>query len=71
MSIELAEALKRKLTGKKVIVDPACPELMRFAKWTGIVKTVNMNCKALVQFDGPADEGWYDIDPAYLTVVEE
>ena len=29
-----------------------------------------MNCRAIVQFDGPVDISWYDIDPAYLTVVD-
>jgi hypothetical protein len=70
MSIELAEKLKQKLTDKWVVVDPSVPELRRFANWTGKVKTVNMNCRALVEFDGGVDIGWYDIDPAFLTVVD-
>lgn len=70
MSIELAEKLKQKLTDKWVVVDPAAPELKRFANWTGKVKTVNMSGRALVEFDGPVDIGWYDIDPAFLTVVD-
>lgn len=70
MSIELAEKLKDKLTDKFVVVDASIPELKRFANWTGKVKTVNMNCRALVEFDGPVDIGWYDIDPNYLTVVD-
>ncbi|HUQ70825.1 MAG TPA: hypothetical protein VM165_14945 [Planctomycetaceae bacterium] len=70
MSIELAEKLKSTLTDKWVVVDPAVPELKRFAEWTGKVRTVNMNCRALVEFDGPVDIGWYDIDPAFLTVVD-
>lgn len=70
MSIELAEKLKQKLTDKWVVVDPAAPELKRFANWTGKVRTVNMNGRALVEFDGPVDIGWYDIDPAFLTVVD-
>ena len=70
MSMELAEKLKDKLTDKFVVVDPSIPELRRFAEWTGKVKTVNMSCRALVEFDGPVDIGWYDIDPAYLTVVD-
>lgn len=70
MSIELAEKLKQKFTDKFVVVDVSVPELQRFAAWTGKVKTVNMNGRALVEFDGPVDIGWYDIDPAYLTVVD-
>ena len=70
MLIELAEKLKAKLTDKWVVVDGSAPELRRFANWTGKVKTVNMNCRALVEFDGAVDIGWYDIDPAFLTVVD-
>jgi hypothetical protein len=70
MSIDRAEQLKEKLTDKYVVVDPSIPELRRFANWTGRVKTVNMSCRALVEFDGPVDIGWYDINPDYLTVVD-
>ena len=70
MSIERAEKLKELLTDKFVIVDAGVPELKRFQNWTGKVRTVNMNCRALVEFDGPVDIGWYDIDPDYLKVVD-
>lgn len=70
MSIETAEQLKRDLTDRWVVVDQNVPELRRFQGLTGRVKTVNMNCRALVEFDGPADIGWYDIDPGYLKVVD-
>lgn len=68
-TIEKAERLKKELTDKWVVVANA-PELKRFANLTGKVKTVNMNCRALVEFDGPVDIGWYDIDTTYLTVVD-
>ncbi|WP_010581696.1 hypothetical protein [Schlesneria paludicola] len=70
MSIERAEKLKDLLTDKFVVVDVDVPELRRFQNWTGKVRTVNMNCRALVEFDGPVDIGWYDIDPDYLKVVD-
>ena len=70
MSIERAEKLKALLTDKYVLVDAAIPELRRFQNWTGKVRTVNMNCRALVEFDGPVDIGWYDIDPDYLKVID-
>ena len=70
MSIERAEELKRELTDKWVVVAPNLPELHRFSALTGRVKTVNMNCRALVEFDGPEDISWYDIDPQFLTVVD-
>ena len=71
MSIERAEQLKSELTDKWVVVAPNLPELRRFSALTGKVKTVNMNCRALVEFDGPEDISWYDIDPLFLTVVDE
>lgn len=70
MSIALAEQLKTDLTDKFVIVAEGVPELRRFSGLTGKVKTVNMSCRALVQFDGPVDIGWYDIDPAFLKVID-
>lgn len=70
MSIERAERLKRELTDKWVVVATGVPELKRFADLTGKVRTVNMNCRALVEFDNPVDISWYDIDPNFLTVVE-
>ena len=70
MTIAQAETLKRDLTDKYVLVQDGVPELRRFAGLTGVVKTVNMNGRALVQFDGPVDISWYDIDPAYLKVVD-
>lgn len=65
-----AEVLKKKLTDKYVVVNQSIPELRRFVGLTGRVITVNMNCRALVQFDAPVDISWYDIDPAFLTVVD-
>src|ERR1700685_3508298 len=70
MSIQIAEKLKSQLTDKYVVVKSGVPELRRFNSLTGVVKTVNMNGRALVEFDGAVDIGWYDIDPQYLVVVE-
>jgi len=36
-----------------------------FAALTGSVKTVNMSGRALVEFDGYNNIGWFDIDPAF------
>lgn len=68
--IEKAERLKRELTDKWVVVVAGAPELKRFADLTGKVKTVNMTCRAIVEFDGPVDIGWYDIDTSFLKVVD-
>ncbi len=69
-TIDKAERLKKELTDKWVVVAAGAPELKRFANLTGKVKTVNMNCRALVEFDGAVDIGWYDIDTSFLTVVD-
>ena len=65
------DELKQQYTDKYVVVDDTQPELARFKGFTGQVKTVNMSGRALVQFDAWANIGWYDIDPAYLTVISE
>lgn len=71
MSIAQAEQLKTELTDKWVVVDKNIPELRRFAGLTGKVKTVNMNCQALVEFHDQEDIGWYDIGTSFLTVVDK
>jgi hypothetical protein len=71
MSIAHAEQLKSDLTDKFVVVSAGVPELRRFDGLTGKVKTVNMNGRALVEFDGAVDISWYDIDPSFLKVVTE
>ena len=69
MSFEAVERLKRDYTDKWVTVDTATPELRRFVGLSGQIKTVNMNGRALVQFDNPVDISWYDIDLSYLKVI--
>ena len=63
------EKLKQDLTDKYVVVNAAVPELMRFDGHVGQVKTVNMNGRALVQFEAWNNIGWYDIDVDSLQVV--
>jgi len=70
MSIQRAEELKREWTDRFVIVQSAVPELRRFTGLVGQVKTVNMNCRLLIEFDAPADISWYDIDPQFAQVVD-
>src|SRR6266700_3148310 len=71
MSFEQVETLKKQYTDKYVEVDAAVSELRRFKGLTGVVKTVNMSGRALVQFEHPVDISWYDIDPSYLKVVDK
>lgn len=70
MSFETVERLKREYTDKWVTVDTGTPELKRFVGLSGRIKTVNMNGRALVQFDNPVDISWYDIDLSYLKVID-
>ena len=70
MAFEQIEKLKRQYTDKYVVVDESRPELRRFKGLTGTVKTVNMSGRALVQFDGNANIGWYDIDLGSLKIID-
>lgn len=70
MVFEHIEKLKREYTDKFVVVDEARPELVRFRGLTGQVRTVNMSGRALVEFDGYNNIGWYDIDIDFLKVVD-
>ena len=63
------ERLKSEWTDKYVVIATSAPELARFASATGLVKTVNMNGRCLVEFDQYNNVGWYDIDPTALRVV--
>src|SRR5262249_6989071 len=69
MVFEHIEKLKRAFTDKYVVVDAARPELARFRNATGLIKTVNMNGRALVEFDQFDNIGWYDIELDFLKVV--
>jgi hypothetical protein len=63
------EKLKQEYTDKYVVVDASVPELKRFDGHVGVVKTVNMSGRALVEFDAWNNIGWYDIEPKSLKVV--
>ncbi|MDZ4817523.1 MAG: hypothetical protein SGJ20_00970 [Planctomycetota bacterium] len=71
MVFENIEKLKQQYTDKLVIVDDSRPELARFRDATGVVRTVNMNGRALVEFDQYANIGWYDIELDFLKVVDQ
>lgn len=68
---EAIERLKQEYTDKHVVVIGDRPELARFVGYTGQVKTVNMNGRALVQFDAWSNIGWYDIALDFLRVVSD
>jgi hypothetical protein len=70
MVFEEVERLQREYTDKYVVVDADRPELARFADTVGIVKTINYNGRALVEFlDYHANIGWYDIGLDYIKIV--
>ena len=71
MAFQHIENLQQEYTDKYVVVDQEQPELLRFNGMTGIVRTVNMNGRALVEFDGYNNIGWYDIDIDFLRVIDE
>ena len=66
---DVIERLKSEWTDKYVVIDSVAPELARFARSTGQVKTVNMNGRCLVEFDQYNNTAWYDVDPSCLKVV--
>jgi hypothetical protein len=63
--------LKRQYTDQYVTVQPGRPELARFQGVVGQVKTVNMSGRALVEFGVDNNRGWFDIEPALLTIVDK
>ena len=71
MLSERIEKLKQEYTDKYVVLDGDRPELARFQGMIGQVKTMNFNGRALVEFDGNSNRGWYDIELDYLKVVDE
>ena len=71
MVFEHIEKLKLEYTDKFVMVDERRPELRRFRGQTGTVRTVNMNGRALVEFDAYDNIGWYDIEIDYLKVIDQ
>ena len=70
MVFEHIEKLQREFTDKYVVVRDGRPELDRFHGLTGQVKTINMSGRALVEFDGFNNIGWYDIEVDFLKVVD-
>lgn len=71
MVFEQIDQLKKQYTDKYVVVDETRPELRRFRGQTGIVRTVNMSGRALVEFDAFLNIGWYDIELDFLKVVDK
>jgi len=72
MVSEQIEKIKQEYTDKYVVADADRPELARFRDHVGLVRTVNMSGRALVEFiDYHLNIGWFDIDLDYLKVVDK
>ena len=67
--LDRIDRLRKEWGDKYVEADAGVPSLRRFAGKVGRVMTINMNGRALVQFTGTNDIGWYDIDLDRLRVV--
>jgi len=61
--------LRQRYVGRQVTVDASRPELARMAGRLGVVKAINCNGRAIVEFDCP-DRSRYDIAPEFLRLVE-
>lgn len=66
-----ADKLNLEFSDKYVVADDSRPELRRFKGLVGHVKTVNKTGRALVEFNGPKDLGWHDIEIDFLHVVDK
>lgn len=72
MAFPNIEKIKAEYTDKYVVVDESRPELARFKDVVGLVRTVNMSGRALVEFNEyHLNIGWYDIDLDFLKVVDK
>lgn len=70
LSLDYIEQLKEQYTDRKVTVVEDRPELKRFAGRVGVIKTINMNGSALVEFkDYVGDQGWHDIPLRHLKLL--
>ena len=69
MHRDRVEKLRLEYTNQYVVVDRDVPELIRFQGKVGQVRTINVNGRALVEFEG--DRGRYDIELDYLKVVDK
>lgn len=66
---ERVEKLRIEYSDQYVSVDGDQPSLVRFKGKVGQVRTINVNGRALVEFEG--DRGRYDLELDYLKVVDK
>ncbi len=66
---ERVERLRHEYTDRYVVVDGKLPPLARFKGKVGRVHTINVNGRALVEFEN--DRSRYDLELDYLKVVDK
>ncbi len=67
---ERIEQLQQEYTDQYVIVEGGPPEMAQLRNRVGRVKTINMNGRALIQFEG-ADKSRHDVELDYVKVVDK
>lgn len=66
---ERVEQLRLEYTDQYVMVEGDSPQLARYRGRIGQVRTINLNGRALVEFE--SDRGRYDLELDYLKVVDQ
>ncbi len=66
---ERVEKLRLEYTDQYVVTEGDHPQLARYQGKVGQVRTINVNGRALVEFEG--DRGRYDLELDYLKVVDK
>ncbi len=66
---ERVEQLRLEYTDQYVVVEGDSPQLARYQGRIGQVRTINLNGRALVEFE--SDRGRYDLELDYLKVVDK
>lgn len=66
---ERVERLRLEYTDQYVVVEGELPHLAQFKGKVGQVRTINVNGRALVEFQ--SDRGRYDLELDYLKVVDK
>ena len=69
MHLERVEKLRLEYTDQYVVVIDGLPQYARFKGKVGQVRTINVNGRALVEFEG--DRSRYDFELDYLKVVDK
>ncbi len=64
------QKLRQDYSNRYVVLESDRPESRRFQGRIGLVKTITMNCQALVEWVDSADRAWYAFDLDDLRLVD-